>query len=301
MSWIFYALLAPAIWGAVNHIDKFIISKYFSHAPVTLLVLFTSMTAGIAAIVISFFVPVFAISLSQAIWIVIGGIIFVASYVPYVYALQEDEASLVAPLFQMIFVFSLVLGYIFLGEKLTIIQIIASLIVIVGAIVLSIDLDSTVRKIRSLSFFRMVLASFLVAVNMLIFKMVALGSSFWVTTFWEYVGAVIFGFILLGISKNSRTAFFTVLKEKRSVIGWNIFNETLNLIARLSANFASLVVPLALVSVANGSQPFFIAIYGLLIPVIFKGTEKEKFYGKYLAQKVVSILLMILGAYFLFK
>jgi uncharacterized membrane protein len=301
MSWIFYALLAPAIWGAVNHIDKFIISKYFSHAPVTLLVLFTSMTAGIAAIVISFFVPVFAISLSQALWIVIGGIIFVASYVPYVYALQEDEASLVAPLFQMIFVFSLILGYIFLGEKLTTIQIIASLIVIVGAIVLSIDLDSTVRKIRSLSFFRMMLASFLVAVNMLIFKMVALGSSFWVTTFWEYVGAVIFGFILLGISKNSRNAFFTVLKEKRSVIGWNIFNETLNLIARLSANFASLVVPLALVSVANGSQPFFIAIYGLLIPIIFKGTEKEKFYGKYLAQKVVSILLMILGAYFLFK
>lgn len=300
MSWIFYALLAPAIWGAVNHIDKYIISKYFAHAPVTLLVLFTSLTAGLAAIVMAFFVPIFAISITQALWIIFAGLLFVVSYIPYVYALKDDEASLVAPLFQMIFVFALLFGYIFLGEKLTAMQLVASACIITGSLILSIDLNSSIRRLKSLSFFRMALASALIALNMLIFKVVALESSFWVTSFWEYVGAVLCGFILLGISKSSRINFFAILKEKKIVISWNIFNETLNLVARLSANFASLVVPIALVSLANGTQPFFIVAYGVVVPFIFRGIEREKFYGKYLAQKVVSILLMIIGAYFLF-
>ncbi len=301
MSWIFYALLAPALWAAVNHIDKYIISKYFTHLPATLLVLFTSLTAGLGAVLLFFFVPVLDITLSQALWIILGGMIFVASYIPYVYALQEDEASLVAPLFQMIFVFSFILGFLFLGEKLTLAQFVASLFIVVGAIVLSLDLDSTFRKLRSRTFYLMVLASFLLALTMMIFKVVALESSFWVTTFWEYVGAFLFGIILLVRSSNTRITFFHILKRRRNVISWNIFNETLNLIARLSANFASLFVPLALISLANGAQPFFIVLYGVLIPFIFKHTEKEKFYGKYLTQKVVSLCFMIIGVFILFR
>jgi drug/metabolite transporter (DMT)-like permease len=301
MSWIFYALMAPAIWAAVNHIDKYIISRYFHDSPASLLVVFTSLTAFLAAIGIAIFVPIVGISIHQILFIVFGGMIFVAAYIPYVYALKEDEASLVAPLFQMIFVFSFILGFLFLGEKLTMAQFIASICILIGSIILSIDLDSSVRKLRSKTFYRMALASFLIALNMLIFKIVALGSSFWVTTFWEYIGAALFGILLLILSRKIHKAFFDTLKRTKVIIGWNIFNEFLNLLARLSANFASLVAPLALISLVNGAQPFFIVLYGAIIPFIFNGTEKEKFYGKYLNQKIVSIVLMIIGAYFLFR
>lgn len=301
MSWIFYALLAPALWAAVNHIDKYIISKYFKEIPATLLVLFTSATAGLGAVLISFFVPIGTITFSQALWIILGGMIFVAAYIPYVYALKDDEASLVAPLFQMVFVFSFILGFLFLGEKLSFMQFVASIFIVAGAVTLSVDLDSSVRKLRSKTFFRMILASFLIALNMLIFKMIALESSFWVTTFWEYVGAFLFGVLILIFSRSSRMAFFMVIKKNTVVIKWNIFNEVLNLLARLSAGFASLVVPLALISLVNGIQPFFIVVYGAIIPFIFKNSEKEKFYGKYLYQKIISIILMFIGAYFLFQ
>lgn len=301
MSWIFYALLAPALWAAVNHIDKYIISKYFKEIPATLLVLFTSFTALLGAILISLFVPIGNITFSQALWIMLGGMIFVASYIPYIYALKEDEASLVAPLFQMVFVFSFILGFLFLGEKLSFMQFVASIFIVAGAVTLSVDLDSSVRKLRSKTFFRMILASFLIALNMLIFKMIALESSFWVTTFWEYIGAFLFGFAIVIFSPLSRQAFFNIIRKNSIILKWNLFNEILNLLARLSAGFASLVVPLVLISLLNGVQPFFVVVYGAIIPFIFKNVEKEKFYGKYVIQKIVSILLMCIGAYFLFK
>jgi len=42
MSWFLFALIGPALWALVNHIDKYIISKYFTGRGVGSLVLFTS-------------------------------------------------------------------------------------------------------------------------------------------------------------------------------------------------------------------------------------------------------------------
>lgn len=302
MSWIFYALLAPAIWGAVNHIDKYIVTRYFKLTSSGPLVLFTSIAAGIASLIIFLFVKVSSISVPNALLIILAGMIFVLSYIPYILAMKEDEASVVAPLFQMIFVFAYLFGFLFLGEYLHLNQIIAGFLVIIGAIIISIDLSSSSLKLRSRTFFRMVLSSVLTALNITLFKVVALRSSFWVTAFWEYIGAFLIGIILVVFIKNYRKVFLSLwVNDGIPLIKWNVGNELLNLLARLSASFATLFVPIALVSILNGTQPFFIIFYAILIPIIWKSQIQEKFHGKYLLQKVLACTIMFVGVYLLLR
>lgn len=122
----------------------------------------------------------------------------------------------------------------------------------------------------------MFLASFLVALNGFIFKLVAIQADFWTTSFWEYVGLTILAFALLVFVKSYRKQFFEVVKaNKLPVLSLNGLNEVINIIAKFSMNFATLLAPLALVWVVNGFQPFFIFIYGVILTIFFPhlGTE----------------------------
>src|SRR5574343_300275 len=59
----------------------------------------------------------------------------------YLKAMDMEEVSIVVPLFQLLPVFSYFLAFFILGESLTLIQILASLLIMLGAIVLSVEID----------------------------------------------------------------------------------------------------------------------------------------------------------------
>jgi hypothetical protein len=146
----------------------------------------------------------------------------------------------------------------------------------------------------------MFLASFLVALNGLIFKYVAIQENFWTTSFWEYIGFAVLSIIFLVFVKSYREQFLLVIKNnKRVVLGWNTINEVLNIIAKIVMNFATLLAPLALVWVVNGFQPFFVLLFGIIITLFFPHFRKETLLKKHLAQKVIAILIMFAGIYLL--
>ena len=302
MSWFWIALAAPALWGMVNHVDKFIISRYFSGKGVGALVIFTSLSGLIASIFILLFNSA-AISLGakSAIIIAFNGALLVASYIPYLHALEKEDASVITALFQLIPVFGYFLGLIFLGERLTPVQIIASFLIIVGAVVISLDISGSMN-LKVKPFLLMALSAFMIAVNALIFKIIAVEENFWGTAFWEYVGAFTFGLLLFLFVRLYRKQFVeTVRRGKGMIFSLNIFAELLNVCAKLLANFASLLAPLALVWVVNGFQPMLVFVYGLLLTLFIPQWGKEKIERKVLVQKIASITLIFTGAYFLLK
>ena len=212
----------------VNHIDKYIISKYFSGRGVGSLVLFTSASG----LVISLFILIFSFShlsigIMNSIVIAINGAVLVAAFIPYLYALENEEASWTSTLYQLIPVFGYVLGLIFLHEQLSGIQIFASLLVIVGAVAISLDFSQKM-KLRAKPFWLMVLSSFMIAVNALVFKIVALDGNFWGTAFWEYIGGGIFGLLLFSLLPLYRTQFIaTIQKAKTRVLSINTLGANL--------------------------------------------------------------------------
>lgn len=295
------ALVAPILWAATNHIDKYLINKYFRNGGVGSLIIFSSLIGIFVLPFILIIHPaVFSINPILALLIIANGSLYVLGLLPYLYALAEDEASIVVPLFQTIPVFSYVLAFFVLGERLASIQIVASLLIILGAITLSLDLNQKKIKFKKKVFWLMFLASFLIALNGLIFKYVAIQENFWTTSFWEYIGFAVLSIILLLFVRSYREQFLLVVKNnKRAVLGWNTTNEVLNIIAKIIMNFATLLAPLALVWVVNGFQPFFVLFFGIIITLFFPRFSKENLLKKHLAQKVIAILIIFIGVYLL--
>lgn len=301
MSWFFYALAGPAIWGLVNHFDKFVISKYFEGKGVGSLVIFTGMSGFLFSILIYIFkYSEIFVSFSSGFFIAINGALLVAAFIPYLYAMENDEASTVATLYQLIPVFGYFLGLIFLNEQLSGIQLVGSMLIIMGAVIISLDFSVGI-KIKLRNFFLMALSSFMVALNGLIFKVIALNENFWGTAFWEYIGGFIFSIILFMSISLYRRQFIDMIKRNKIVIGINLISESLNVIAKLFANFASLIAPLVLVWVVNGFQPVFVLFYGIVLTLLFPGSYKEEISKKILFQKFIAIFIIISGTYLLFK
>lgn len=300
MQWFWIALAAPLLWGMVNHVDKFIISKYFSGKGIGSLVIFTSLSGFLFSIFIALFYPsALSITVFSAIIIAFNGALLVASFIPYLHALEHEEPSMITALFQIIPVFGYFLALFFLDEHLTISQILSSLLILAGGIVISLDLSLHIRfKLKP--FLWMLLSTFMLAVNGLIFKIVALDENFWGTAFWEYIGGAIFGIFLLVFIPLYRKQFFATIEKSRAmVLGLNSIAELLNIIAKLLANFASLSAPLALVWVVNGVQPLVVFIYGVILTLFFPQIGKETLDRTTIVQRVFSIILIFTGVYFL--
>src|SRR5574343_1571728 len=107
-----------------------------------------------------------------------------------------------------------------------------------------------------------------------LFKVGALETSFWVASFWQYIGLSILGIILFIFVKPYRKALFILFKNKGiSFYGINLINEFLFIAGTLLANFAALIGPVALVSLIGSSQPIFVLAFGsiaaLMLPKYF--------------------------------
>lgn len=302
MNWFTIALIGPALWALVNHIDKYIISRYFTGRGVGSLVLFTSLSGLIISIFILVlgYNQIFTTPLSVII-IGVNGAILVAAFIPYLYALENEEASWASSIYQLIPVFGYVLALVFLKESLTTMQIFASLLVVIGAIAISLDLSKKIR-LKAKPFLLMVLSSFMIAVNALVFKIIALDQTFWGTAFWEYIGGAIFGLLLFTLIPMYRRQFIaTINKARTSVLTVNLISELLNIAAKLAANFASLLAPLALVWVVNGFQPLIVFFYGVILTLFLPMFGKENLSRKVVTQKLSAMVVMLAGIYLLFR
>lgn len=302
MNWFFIALLAPAIWAATNHIDKYLLQKYFKNGGEGALFIFSALIGIVVAPIILFIHPeALQHSPQGSLLIAINGSLYIIGLMPYVYALKRGDASITIPLFQLIPVFSFFLAWLVLGETITVTQLIGGVIVVIGSIALSFELDN-IKKIifNAHIFWLMTLSSFILSLNFLFFKVFALQASLLTTAFWEYVGFMLTAVCLFMFVKTYRQQFLVVLKENTvPSIALNGLNEILNLAGKFIFSFVSLLVPITLVWFVVGFQPFFVLIYGILLTVLFPRIIKEKISRGHLLHRFLTILFMLIGTYLL--
>lgn len=307
MQWFLLALIAPALYAGSNHIDKYLVEKYlsrdkFKQEDVGSLILFSTLFALVLLPLIAFFEPaVFSVDIASAVYLILNGLIVSGAIILYLHAIEKDEVSVVVPFLQLIPVFGYGLAILILDEYLTFNQIIASLVIIVAAMILSFDLTGEKIKIRKQVILFAGGASILYALSDVIFKKIAINDGFWLSAFWQYVGVLLVGLIIFAFVKTYREDFLSVFKRsKKPVIFLNCFSETLSIIGDLILRYSFLLAPIALVMVANVFQPFFVFIYGIILTIFFPKISTEKLSRRHLVQKIVAILIMVIGAYFLY-
>jgi hypothetical protein len=145
----------------------------------------------------------------------------------------------------------------------------------------------------------MFLSSFLLALQGLLFKYVALNDVYWETSFWMYVGYFVYTLILVSFGSKIRRDFVKDLSRSTSgIVGLNITNEIIAVVGNLLFNSALLLAPMGLVYfVSEGFQPFFVLVFGILITKIFPKVGQENISADHLTQKVLAITLMAVGVY----
>jgi len=300
MNWFLLSFSSTVLWGSTNFIDKYLISKYFQKRGISVLLIFSSLI-GLFLLPIIFLInrDVVNIPLHDIFILIASGVIYVFAIFPYLLALREEDTSLVVPTFQAIPVFSYFLALLFLNEKLVVWQIIASLLIIFGAIGMSVDFKAKKRFFRWKVFFLMIASSFLYSLNLFLFKFVERDSSFWTTSFWEYTGFAMAALCLLLITKYRKEFWQSFKTNGTKVLGINALYEIINIVGKIIFNFASLLAPLALVQVVNGAQPLVVLFMGVILTIFFPKIIKEDISWKMLSQKLIFIILILGGVYLL--
>lgn len=304
-NWFLLSLIAPILWSIVNHIDKYMLSKFLKDRGVGALLIFSALSSVIILPFIAYFFhsKIFNISSADLTILIFVGFLSAGAFYFYLMGMEKEEASIVVPLFQLVPVFGYFLGYIILGESLSTAQIFSSLLIMSGIFILTmeIDIDNKI-SLKTNVLILITISSFLFALHDTLFKKVAIVESFWVAVFWQYVSLTIFGIIILIGVKKFREDFFIMIKDMgHKIFSFNIISEVLYILGNLTNNFATLLAPVAIVLVVSSYQPLFVFIEGIFLTVLFPHISTEKISKKHLVHKLISIMIIIIGSYFLYS
>jgi multidrug transporter EmrE-like cation transporter len=224
-----------------------------------------------------------------------SGVMYMGAMLFYLKAIQSEEASVVAPLFQTSTLFTFLLGYLVLGETLQWINAAGAVLIIIGALVLSLNKSFRFRKVKGRTLALMLLCTFILALSSVLFKFFAVQSDFWSTTFWTYVGEALFGVGILAIPRYFKQFRLLLKTNTAALLGVNGANELINLGGGLGIRFASLFAPVVLVSAISSTTTLFVFIFGVLLTVFLPKLGREDLSRANLIQKGLAALLVAAG------
>ncbi len=302
MSWFFIAIIGPVLYALTNHIDKILLEKYFKQSGVGTLILFSSLLSALALPFLLLIDPtVLDIDIFNIMILAVLGILNILVLWFYLLALMDEEASVAIVFYQLVPVFGVILGYFLLGEVLTQMQLIAMAIIILGATIISFEIDNDNKfTLRKQTIFYMTIASFFWALSSVIFKFVALEENVWRTLFWEHLMMVLVGICIFVFVRSYRQHFLLAIKENsRAILSLNVANETLYMLGNIAFSFAYLLAPIALVLLTQSFQPIFVLAIGIFLTIFFPKITVEKIEAKYLWQKLFAICITGIGTYIL--
>lgn len=303
MIWFFVALIGPFMYALTNHIDKILLEKYFKKGGVGTILLLSSL---ISVFVLPIFFladkTVLDVSGINILALAMVGILNVLVLWCYLFAIKEEEASVVIVFYQLVPVFGYVLSYFVLGEILTKMQIIAMAIIIFGTTIISFEIDSENKfKLRRKTILPMLAASFFWALESVIFKAVALEENVWRSLFWEHLALVLMGITIFIFMRSYRTNFISAIRNNsKTVLSIGVVNEALYVFGNLAFAFAYMLAPIALVLLTDSFQSIFALVIGIFLTVFFPKISVEKIQVKYIWPKIIAICITGIGTYILF-
>lgn len=303
MTWFFIALGAPFLWALVNLSDQYLVEKYSTGERGSGgLVLFSSLIGIFVAVAIGIFADgVFAISNIDKLLLIITGGITIAWIILYLFALEIEDVSSVVPWFLTIPIFGYIFGYIFLGETLSVNQIIGSVVVFVGLLIIVKDFTGERKAFKWRPALYMLAACLMVSISGIIFKYVTVGENFWVSSFWEYVGLGAIGFLIFVFIPKYRREFMLMNTQGgMRILILNTGSEIITIVGNLLTNFAILLAPVTMVYLVGSLQPAIVLALTLFTTKFFPDIAREDMTARVLVPKIIGIVIIIFGSIILF-
>ena len=303
MNWFFIALGAPFLWALTNIFDQYLVAKYSTGTRGSGgLVLFSSLIGIFIALgVFLFGFSVLDISLLDKFLLLLIGGIKIAWIILYLFTLEIEDISSVVPWFMTIPIFGYILGYLFLGETLSITQQLGSLVTLLGVFLISIDFSKGKKQVKWRPALYMLSACLLVSISGIIFKYVTAGGDFWVSSFWEYLGLGVVGVVIYIFVPKYRDEFMQMNRAGGvKIFTLNTVSEVFATVGDFLTNFALLLAPVAMVYLVGSFQPAIVLFLTLLTTKFFPSIVKENLERNILFPKILAIVIITIGSAILF-
>lgn len=294
--WLVFAFLGPLSWAVSTHVDKYLVDRYFPDSDTAVLMVFTALVGVLALPLIwALHLGVFAPSLRAIVVMTVSGVLYIAAMLFYLRAIQSEEASVVAPLFQTTTIFSFVLAWAMLGETLAWRAGAGAVLIMAGVVLLSLDANFHLQRIKPRIVFGMLVCTFILALTNVLFKFYAVRDDFWTTTFWTFAGEAIFGVAILAVPHYRRQFIGLVRRHPGPLLGVNGANELINVGGGLAVRYASMLAPVALVAAVASTTTLFVFALGTLLSFFAPGLSRENLSARELSRKGIAALVVTAG------
>lgn len=294
MSWILLAFCGPVLWAASTHIDKFLVERFFKESDVGALLIFTALIGVPGMPLIAAFTDVTSLGRVGIVVTTVSGLLYLTAIYFYLRALQREEASVIAPLFQTSTLFTYIIAYFVLHETLTGWRIVGGLLMMTSAVVSSYEPHGA-RRIKWSVVAPILVCTAVLAGSSVMFKYFAIRNAFWPVTFWSFAGQAGFGAVLLAIPRIRGQFLGMFRRHPGAVLGINAANELINLGGGLAARYASLLGPVSLVQAIGGTTSFFVFVFGVFLSLFFPKLGRENLSRRNLVQKGIAVTLIVAG------
>lgn len=299
---ILFSMIASFLWAIVNFLDKYLIDRVVKNREVGSLIIFSGLIGVPVSLITYLFQPsVVNVTFENALFASIAGFVYLLGILFYLKALSIADASFVMPFGFLIPFFGYILGLIFLGEHLTLNGFIGALIILIGSIFLSLfGNPGSLKKVNTAVIGFMGFTSLFVSLNGFIFKFANIeGLTFWQAVFWEHIGFIFFATYLLITSKNYKSQFINLIKSNGVIVlVLNIFSEIITITGNMVFHYTTLISTLVIAQVlAEGFQPIFVLLFGLVLTFYFPKIVKEDTNLKVIMVKFMAIIMMLFGLF----
>ncbi len=292
MFWVFLAIVAHFFWAMANIGDKYVVGKRIQN-PYVYIVWVTILGFFFVLFTLPFF-ELYTPPTITLLWLLLAGVLYFVGGLPYMRAMQIEEPTRINIWWNLIPLFALVIGWLFLGEKFDPVQLVAFFCLLSGAIIASLHVRGK-KIVFSKAVLLMVLASILFAIYGAIFRYITAFVPFVVGFFWVHLAMFV----------SSLTLFLFPKFRQGSVVAWKGLSGGLIVIVIGVSIFDRIAVfvhqwalslgPVALVFSMEGFQVIFVFVMAILVSLFAPHLFKEELDKRNIAFKLAAILLMIIG------
>ncbi|HCS78273.1 TPA: hypothetical protein DIV55_00850 [Patescibacteria group bacterium] len=298
MNWIVPALLAPALYAIVNFVDKYIVSKEvkdYRGMPI-----YATIVGFIVGTIFWIATGFPILSVQDALIVLLTGVLTLWGAALYFKAISIEDASKLILWFQMTPVFTLILAFILLGERITLTQILGFFLILMAVISISVEKGKYLFYL-SQNLILILIVDALWALSGVLIKFTIAANSLSKILSYESWGIGIGGLILYLFIPSIKKAFKKSLKSVRKVALIIMFgNESLFVVGKSVTFFAYSIGPAALVSIVGSTQVFFGILLGIILTIFIPSFIKEDISRQEVAKKTIAAIALFLGLWLVY-
>ena len=294
--YIWIAIAASTLFALNGAVDKFLLTKVVRH-PIAY-AFYIGITGPLTWLLAPFGLKF--LGLADLLVAIIGGAAFVAAlYFLYV-ATQQTSISRILPIEGgLVPVFTLILAYIILSERLTGNQLLAFVFLVAGAILMAFKKEASGWHPQALG--NGLLAALLFALSFTLTKFIFDKTNFVSGLIWTRLGFFLASLSFL-IPRSSRRHILQAPKEaspgsKLLYYGARVSGGA----AGLLQNYAIALGSVTIVNALQGTQYAILLLLTMILSKYYPKILKERVSGEILVQKIGAIILISLGFILLVK